>query len=99
MGVVEVTLVVIFEDFVGLADSLELGFRLLSTFFGDFVGVVKKGSLCKTGCVSMGYCCWRGIAFVVATEGGVTNLSVCLLDLILRSILINTEELCKMRQM
>lgn len=90
------TLLVISQDLVGLADGLELGFRFFSAFLGDFVGVMLKGSLNGGGnksaltIVDEG---WRCLG-----EGTSTNLAVCFLDLVLGRILIDSEQLWEMRQ-
>lgn len=45
MCVVEVFLLVIVEDVIGLADRLEFDLRCFSLGFGNLVRVTRKGSL------------------------------------------------------
>lgn len=45
MGIVEMALLLILQDLVGLADGLELGFGLFSAILRDLVGVMLQGSL------------------------------------------------------
>lgn len=42
MGVVQVALLFIGKDFVGLLNRLELGFGIFALVFGDLVGVVGQ---------------------------------------------------------
>ena len=47
MLVVERSLVVVDEDFVGLRDEFEFDVGLFAFFFGDFVGMVGESSLSR----------------------------------------------------
>jgi hypothetical protein len=40
MGIVEMSLLLVVEDFIGLAHGFEFGICLLSSFFGDLVGMM-----------------------------------------------------------
>jgi hypothetical protein len=86
MGIVEVALLLILEDLVGLRYGLELGLGLFADGFGDLVGVVLEGGLERR--------VWS--AMVRRAQGPVaawfTHLAVGLLDLILRGSLIDAEE-------
>lgn len=84
MGVVEVALVIVAEYLVGLGDFFELDLGYLALVFGDFVGVVTKGSLNGQFSLEQRVARWR-----------FTHLTVSLLDLVARGCLIDREQLCE----
>jgi len=85
--VVHGTLVVIFENLIGLLHSLELGLRLLSELLGNLVWVVlqrKLESCCQYVCIEHRF---------EPTLHGETHLAVCLLDFSRRSGLLYLQQL------
>jgi hypothetical protein len=61
MGVVEVSLLVIVEDFVGLTGSLETNFGFGAFGFCDLVGVVGQCGLTQDQYERLGAFTWRGM--------------------------------------
>ena len=59
MGIVDVSLLIVVENIVGFLDRLELGLRLLSFDFRDFIRVTGKSGLLENPwsvCVSDQHC-------------------------------------------
>lgn len=89
MGIVEVALLLIAQNFVGLRYGLELRFGFRSLLLGDLVRMVLQGSL-KNEFALEQLLIVIGLERILCVK--VTDLAVRLLDVVLASRLINAEQ-------